>query len=206
MNIRTIIVGPLGVNCYIVFCPITRNAAVIDPGGDAELIFNEISKQNLIVKIILLTHGHFDHFGAAAAVKQSTGASLLMNDRDEILVSAAAESAVFFGLPAPESFEVDGVLRDGDQIEVGEIRGHVIATPGHSPGSLSFLLQESVFVGDTLFLNSIGRADLPGGNERQLMQSIRSRLFTLPDETAVYCGHGPATTIGREKRYNPFFV
>lgn len=205
VNIETIIVGPIEVNCFIIACDATRHAVIVDPGGDAEALLDTIRAKSLALNYILLTHGHFDHIGAVAAMKKATGAEIRMHHADEFLLQTAALQARSFGLPAPETFQVDAFIDDGDEFTFGDLRCSVIATPGHSPGGVCYLFENDIFVGDTLFYGGIGRTDLPGGDYSQITRSIKDKLFTLPDEMKVHCGHGPSTTIGREKRYNPFF-
>jgi hydroxyacylglutathione hydrolase len=203
VTIEAIVVGPIDVNCYIVACS-TGEAAIIDPGDDAEIILERIASKKLTVRHILLTHGHFDHIGAVAALQKATGALVHAHRDDLDLIQHAPAQAAFFGLPATEPFTVDSFVADGDEIVWGSLAATVLATPGHSPGSVCYLVDKNVFVGDTLFSRSIGRTDLFGGNYDQLLRSIKEILMTLPDDVTVYSGHGPKTTIGREKKYNPF--
>lgn len=204
MNVETIIVGPIEVNCYIVSCKKTNKAAVIDPGDNADDILKIIRSRSLNLQYILLTHGHFDHLGGVAPIKAATNASVLMNSGDKVLVEAAPAQAELFGLPTPAEFDVDRYVDDSDSIEIGALKATVLATPGHSPGSICYLFDNAAFVGDTLFYGGVGRTDLEGGSFEQLVHSIKTKLFNLPDDIKVYCGHGPTTTIGREKKYNPF--
>ncbi|MBN1560189.1 MBL fold metallo-hydrolase [candidate division KSB1 bacterium] len=204
MNLDAIIVGPIEVNCFIITCSTTNHAAIVDPGDDAEALLDIIRAKSLALTYILLTHGHFDHIGAVAALQKVTGAEVLMHQADEFLIRTAGLQARSFGLPAPEVFNADRFIANGDEIIFGELRCSVIATPGHSPGGVCYLFENDIFVGDTLFYGGIGRTDLPAGDYGQIMRSIKDKLFTLPDDMQVHCGHGPLTTIGREKRYNPF--
>lgn len=205
MTIDTIIVGPLEVNCYILACA-TGEAVVIDPGDDAEIILQRITSKKLTVRHILLTHGHFDHIGATAALKKATGAPVHVHRDDLGLIHEASAHAAFFGLPVSEPFTIDSFIADGDEIIWGSLTAKVLTTPGHSRGSVCYLTDRDVFVGDTLFSRGIGRTDLFGGSHQQLLQSIQEKLFTLPEDVNVYSGHGPKTTIGREKKYNPFIA
>jgi glyoxylase-like metal-dependent hydrolase (beta-lactamase superfamily II) len=191
-------------NCFIVGCEETKEAAVIDPGADPARILDVIKKNNLTVKVIMNTHGHVDHVGANRIMKEKTGAQLMIHSLDVPFLDRVADTAAAWGLDAEDSPKPDRVLSDGDTVEVGKLSFKVIHTPGHTLGGISLLLNGCVFVGDTLFAGSIGRTDLPGGDYDTLIRSIRTRLFALPDDTQVLPGHNQKTTIGQEKRYNPF--
>ncbi len=196
--------GPLEVNCYIVGCEKTRKAAVIDPGGHAQAILKRLEKHNLTLDVVINTHGHFDHIGGNRELIEKSGVKLLIHAADRFLIDNVPEHARMFGIMAEPSPAPDRELVDGDTIQVGELTIKVIHTPGHTPGGVCLLVDGHLVVGDTLFNGSIGRTDLPGGSFEQLIASIHERLFPLPDETQVFPGHGPATTIGREKTFNPF--
>lgn len=207
--ITTLAVGALAANCYLVTCPTTRQTLVIDPGAEAERILAEIAAREAQVIGILHTHGHFDHIGATEAVLAglATPVFVAAHPADAYLYERAArEMAVGFGYPLPETLTLpDRALNEGDEVAVGALRLRVITMPGHTPGSVSLLCGETcVFSGDTLFRRGIGRTDLPGGDEDAIYESILTRLYPLPDTLAVYPGHGPATTIGEERRGNPF--
>lgn len=204
MLLETIVVGPLQVNCYIVACEETRQALVIDPGEDAELILARLQGLKLTVAAIVNTHGHFDHVGGNARLVAATGAELLLHEADLPIVRRAREHAAGYGLRSDGSPEPTRFLRGGELLNIGELKVAVIATPGHSPGGICLHVGGHLFAGDTLFADSVGRTDLPGSNHAALLSSIRFELFTLPDETIVHPGHGPDTTIGHEKRHNPF--
>lgn len=206
MATQVIVVGPLQVNCFIVACEATHQALIIDPGDEPTKILHHLSKNRLTAGYILLTHGHFDHLGAAAELKRRTDASVLAHPGDQLLIEQAAMHAALFGLPPPEPVHVDQWLAHGQTIEWGQLKGLVLETPGHSPGSISLLVDNQVFVGDVLFSRSIGRTDLPGGSYETLIRSIKEVLMALPDEVVVHSGHGPSTTIGRERRFNPFIA
>jgi len=200
-------VGPLGVNCFILGCEETREGVIIDAGGDAEEIIAAVERRGLTIVHILNTHGHFDHIGANRAVKEHFGVDLLIHAADAPMLSRAADVARGYGIPGENSPQPDAFLTDGMEITFGKQHMTVLHTPGHTPGGCCFYLQEEkkVITGDTLFADSIGRTDLPGGSHEQLLESVRTKLFTLPDDVVAYPGHGPETTIGHEKRCNPFF-
>lgn len=199
------VVGPLGCNCFVVGDPETKQAIVVDPGGDAERIVASLVAKELTVTAIVATHAHFDHLVAAEALREQTGAPFYMHDSDKPLLDWYQESGrMFLGIELGAPPAVDTGAAEGDVLTAGGVRLEVIHTPGHSPGSISLVAPDAVFSGDTLFAGSIGRSDLPGGDGETLLGVIRSRLLTLDDSVAVYPGHGPATTIGQERRSNPF--
>jgi len=206
MIIRSMPLGPLQANCFIVGCEATRQAAAIDPGGDADRILSALEKDELKLSVIINTHGHFDHVGANMALKQATGAQLMIHKLDAPMLAHAPQAAAAWGLQAEESPSPDHLLEDGETIDCGDLQFKVIHTPGHSPGGCCFYIktENALFVGDTLFAGSIGRTDLPGGDYDTLIRSIQTKLFILPDATKVYNGHMELTTIGEEKRFNPF--
>ena len=206
MIIRSMPLGPLQANCFVVGCEATRQAAVIDPGGHAERVLSALQKDNLDLAAIINTHAHFDHVGANKALKEATGAPLMIHGLDAPMLARASEAAAAWGLRAEASPVPDRLLEDGDIIDCGNLRFKVIHTPGHSPGGSCYHIAEekALFVGDTLFAGSIGRTDLPGGDYDTLITSIQTKLFILPDDTIVYNGHMEDTTIGEEKRSNPF--
>lgn len=204
MIIRSMPVGPLQANCFIVGCDETHHAAVIDPGGDADKILMALAKDKLTLKSIINTHGHFDHVSANKAMKKATGAELMIHPLDAPMLSQLARGAAMWGMRSEDSPDADRLLNDGDTVTVGTISFKVLHTPGHTPGGISLHVDKSVFVGDTLFAGSIGRTDFEGGDYNTLINSIHTKLFTLPDDVVVYAGHMGSTTIGREKKYNPF--
>lgn len=204
MILARIVVGPLEVNCYILADENTGDAVVIDPGADAEDILRVVLEKNLKVRYIINTHAHFDHVGANARIKQETGAEILMHEADADMLEGAVDQAAFFGsriLPPPTP---DRYVKDGDSVSAGGITLAVLHTPGHSRGGICLLADGMVFTGDSLFAGSIGRTDFEGGDLMTLINSIRTKLLRLPDDTRVLPGHGPDTTIGRELRDNPF--
>jgi hydroxyacylglutathione hydrolase len=204
MIIRSMPVGPLQANCYIVGCEQTRHAAVIDPGGDADQILLALAKDKLTLKAIINTHGHFDHVGANRSLKKASGAELMIHPDDAPMLSQLSSGAAMWGIRSEDSPAPDRLLEDGDTVQVGDIEFKVFHTPGHSPGGICLYAGQAVFVGDTLFAGSIGRTDFPGGDYNTLIRSIQTKLFLLPDDTVVYAGHMGPTTIGREKKHNPF--
>ena len=204
MMLAKLVVGPLQVNCFILADEKTKEAVVIDPGDDAQEILKIISDKGLKVKYLVSTHGHFDHVGANMALKEATGAELLIHEGDAQLMASATMQSRAFGMNSASSPQADRYVKHGDVINAGEIALKVLHTPGHSQGGISLLEQGMVFTGDSLFAGSIGRTDLPGGDLTTLLRSIKTNLMTLPDDTKVFCGHGPASTIGEERRENPF--
>lgn len=206
MVTETLIVGPFQVNCYIVGCEESGEGMIIDPGDEAEVIVARFRELGLKLKYILLTHGHVDHISAVAEVRHALGGKIAMNEKDHFLVESAGAQAAIFDLQPPAPFTVDQNLSDGDQLTVGTLAFKVLETPGHSPGGICFQSDVAVFVGDTLFFDSIGRTDLPGGSYEQLLRSIRDKLLPLPDNVRVFPGHGQPTSIGRERKYNPFLT
>jgi len=204
MILTRLVVGPLQVNCFILADENTKDAVVIDPGDDAQEILKIIRDKELNVKYIVNTHGHFDHVGGNKALKEATGAELLIHEGDSSLMTSASMHSRAFGLNSVSSPPADRYVKHGDVINAGEISLKVLHTPGHSLGGISLLEQGMVFTGDALFAGSIGRTDLPGGDLMTLLRSIKTNLMTLPDDTKVFCGHGPASTIGEERRENPF--
>ena len=192
-------VGPVLANCYILGCANTKKAVVIDPGAEAEMIKERISALGLKPMCVINTHGHADHIGANSKM----GLPILIHAADaQYLMNPIKNVSGLMGAPV-SSPPASRLLEDGDTIEVGELTLEVIHTPGHTPGSICLKCEEIIFTGDTLFAEGFGRTDLPGGVEYKLIKSVRERLFTLPDGTKVYPGHGPATTIGHEKAHNP---
>jgi len=197
-------VGPLQVNCFVVSCSKTGEAMIVDPGEEGERILFLTEKEGLNISKVVNTHGHFDHIGANQKIVESSGAELLIHADDLPLLQNARNHAEVYGLTVTASPEPDRLLAQGDTFQVGELSFSVFHVPGHSPGGICLLGEGHLFVGDVLFSGSIGRTDLPGGNFDSLVKGVRERLFSLPDETIVHPGHGPDTTIGRERQTNPF--
>ena len=190
MIVKCFAVGWLSTNCYVVGCEETREAAIIDPGmeteEEVEQVLDFIEEKGFTVKYIINTHGHPDHISGNDVMKEATGAPILIHESNS------------------EGVNADRKLRDGDVLQVGNFKLVVLHTPGHTPDGISLLAENAVFTGDALFAGSIGRTDFVGGSYDALMRSIKTKLMCLPDNCVVYCGHGPSTTIGNEKRYNPF--
>ncbi len=205
MILKSLEVGPIMANCYILGCEETKEGAVIDPGDETRRILSALADAKLKVKYILNTHGHFDHVGGNKKMKEATGAEILIHSMDAPMLNRLSASAAAWGLSSEDSPQPDRMLEEGDTISFGNITLKVIHTPGHTPGGISFFTDKKVFVGDTLFMGSIGRTDFPGGDFETLISSIRNKLFVLGDDVKVFTGHGPETSIGREKRSNPFF-
>jgi glyoxylase-like metal-dependent hydrolase (beta-lactamase superfamily II) len=201
-------VGALQCNCSIFGDEQSREAIVVDPGDGEDLARVQaiLQRHQLKVKAIVITHAHIDHIGGAARLKAATGAPVYMNDKDQPLYDHLEMQAGWLGMRTPDSTEIDVTPRDGDSLRLGSAEFHVLHTPGHTQGSLSLWIpaENKLVAGDTLFRDSIGRTDLPGGDYRTILSSIHSKLLTLPEETVVITGHGANTTIGREKAQNPF--
>jgi glyoxylase-like metal-dependent hydrolase (beta-lactamase superfamily II) len=203
MILRKMELGDFGSNCYLVGDEDTKEGMIIDPGDDGSSIMKQVKALGLSIKIIVLTHSHIDHVGGLADVKKATGAVIAIHENEAPFLLKQPRLMEFMP-PTPPSPPADRLLKDGDVIKVGKLKFKVLHTPGHTSGGICLLGDGVVFTGDTLFNFSIGRADFPGSDYDQEMQSIRSKLMTLPDETKVYPGHGPATTIGTERKGNPF--
>jgi len=199
-------VGMLQCNCSVFGDEATREGLVVDPGDEIDSILEILHRHGLKVKAIVITHAHIDHIGGAQKLKRSTGAPIYMNANDRALQHMMDVQAGWLGMETPEEASVDVDAKDGDSLVFGTTEVHVMHTPGHTQGSISLWMpsEQKLVAGDTLFRDSIGRTDLPGGNGRQILQSIHDKLLPLPEETVVIPGHGGNTTIGREKRLNPF--
>lgn len=206
MILESLVVGAIMENTYIVGSEETMECAIIDPGGESARVLEAVEGLGLTVKFILNTHGHSDHIGAVAGIKEATGASYGIHEMDAPMLrrdNASMAMAVPDYRTPPEP---DLYVAGGDILEIGDIALRVIETPGHTPGGVCYYCEGAVFTGDTLFQGSIGRFDMPGGNGRQLVQGIMARLMALPADTRVYPGHGADSTIAREKLTNPFLM
>jgi hydroxyacylglutathione hydrolase len=199
-------VGPLQCNCSIFGDETSREAIVIDPGADIDDILAILAHHSLTVKAIVITHAHIDHIGGAAKLKAATEAPVYMNQKDQELLARLDVQAAWLGMETPKDTKVDAEARDGDSLKLGPADFHILHTPGHTQGSISLWIpaENKLIAGDTLFRDSIGRTDLPGGDGRQILRSIRDKLLPLPGDAIVIPGHGPKTTIAREKESNPF--
>jgi len=206
MILESFPVGPLQCNCTLMGDEEKGEAIVIDPGDEVGRIHRKLTELGLKLKQILVTHAHIDHVGGALKLKRLTGAPVFLNENDLPQLEMMAMQAAWLGIQTPETAQPDGGLKDGDVMGLERYPAHVLHTPGHTQGSvcLHFVPLKLLIAGDTLFAGSIGRTDLPGGNFKQIIDSLHSRVLTLPDETAVIPGHGPATTVGEERRTNPF--
>lgn len=204
LTVQTFQVGPLENNTNLVVDGARREAVLVDPGMDSEGIAEVIREQKLKLSAILNTHAHFDHIYNNAFFREAFGCPLLLHEAEVPLLRDMARHAAMFGFEAQTSPDPDAFLHPEDEIPVGGGSLRVLFTPGHSPGGVCFAAPGLVLSGDTLFAQSIGRTDLPGGDYDQLVRSIRTALYALPESTEVYPGHGPATLIGYEKRHNPF--
>jgi hydroxyacylglutathione hydrolase len=199
-------VGPLQCNCSVIGDEVSREAVVVDPGDNIDEILQIIANHQLLVKQIVITHGHIDHIGGAMKLRAATGASIHMNAGDEMQVKLLPVQAAWVGMRSPGKVVIDERLKDADRFKVGAIEATALHTPGHTEGSscLYFPEEKRLIAGDTLFAGSIGRTDLPGGNFDKIMGSIHGILMELPDDVVVIPGHGPETTIGEERETNPF--
>ena len=208
MILKTFVVGPVATNCYIVGSESSKRGVIIDPGAEARLILKTVNDLGLTISLIVVTHMHFDHVGALAQVKETTGAKFALHEAEAEaglgMFSRMLSSMMGGSLSQPP--KPDRLLKDGDKIDVDGLSFTVLHTPGHSPGGISLYGHGIVFSGDALFNHGIGRTDFPGCSYEELMDSIKNKLMTLPDETIVYPGHGPSTTIGEERRGNPFLT
>ena len=203
-KVEPLVVGPLMSNCYIVWDEKKKQGVIIDPGDDPQDILDRVKELGITIKYILATHGHFDHVGGVASLRQNLNAEFLAHEKDFFFIEDGKNAANRWNVDIEQPPRPDRFIKEGDKIKFGEFELEVLHTPGHSPGGVSFLYDRMLFGGDTLFQGSIGRTDFRQGSFEVLSNSIKKRLYTLPDDTIVYTGHGPVTTIGDEKKYNAF--
>ena len=208
MIVKTLVVGSFAANCYVVGSSSTMKGMIIDPGAEAATILRTVQQMGLSVSLIVLTHAHIDHVGAVRAVKEKTHAQFALHEAEKVLVFASPmRMLTALGLtPVKSPPQPDRLLKDDDRIDIDDLHFGVLHTPGHSTGGICLLGHGVVFSGDTLFKLGIGRTDFPGCSHERLIKSIQDKLMVLPDETIVYPGHGPSTTIGDERRGNPFLA
>jgi hydroxyacylglutathione hydrolase len=201
-------VGPLQCNCSIIGDETTHEAMVIDPGDNIDDVLDLIGKHHVRVSQIVITHAHIDHVGGAMKLRASTGAPILLNQNDYALLKMLDVQAAWIGVPSPGKVEIDRSIQTGDSVAAGSHTATILHTPGHTEGSvcLYFSAEKKLIAGDTLFAGSIGRTDLPGGSTQKIIESLHNTVLALPDETVVVPGHGPLTTIGEERRSNPFLM
>jgi glyoxylase-like metal-dependent hydrolase (beta-lactamase superfamily II) len=206
MIIKTLVVGPFAANCYVVGSPTIKQGMIIDPGAEGQSILKMVHQTRLSITIIVITHAHIDHVGAVRELQQSTGAQFALHEAEKGLsLSSPMRVLTSLGIsPIKSPPKPDRILKDDDRINIGDLHFQVLHTPGHSAGGICLYGQGVVFSGDTLFNFGVGRTDFPGMSHERLMKSIREKLMVLPDETIVYPGHGPPSTIGDERRGNPF--
>jgi hydroxyacylglutathione hydrolase len=203
---KTLVVGELSVNCFILACEVTRKAIVVDPGDNVEGILSIAQTNDLEIVEIVATHGHFDHIGRVKTLKEKTGAPFAIHKADLFMVDGLEEIASFLSFDTDPAPKVDRLIEEGDTLRFGNETLEILHVPGHAPGNVAFTWPGHAIVGDTVFAGAIGRTDLEGADPEVLLQSIRAKILTLPDHTVLYPGHGPATTVGKEKRTNPFLV
>ena len=206
MIVERLEVGAFAENCYIVGCEETHHGVVIVPGDEVDRIIGRIGQLHLDIQFLLLTHAHLDHVKELNAFKREIDVPVLMHKDDLFLLESLPEQAAAFGMVASGIPAIDRYVDEGETVDCGKLHFEILHTPGHSPGSVTYVEKGVAFVGDVLFAGSIGRTDLPGGDFETLMRSIRAKLLPLADATEVYSGHGPPTTIGRERQFNPFLT
>jgi hydroxyacylglutathione hydrolase len=206
MQFKNITVTDFMTNCFIIWDNETKEGLVLDPGGDAGRILREIKNEGIKIVGIVITHAHIDHIGALGAIKEATGAEIMMHSSELPVLKFSSKMGSMFGVRIEQPPEPDRLLSEGDVINFGKYSLKVLDTPGHSPGGISLIASDGItcFSGDTLFAQSIGRTDLPGGDYETLISSIKTKILPLGDAVQVYPGHGPATTVATEKRFNPF--
>jgi hydroxyacylglutathione hydrolase len=204
MDYERVVVGALETNCYLVYCKQTMDCAVVDPGAEPEKIVHVIEQKGLRPSVLINTHGHVDHVGANQDIKEKYDIPLCIHSLDRSLLRNILNSTMGFFMGAKKSPPPDRFIEEGEEIHIGNSRLKVIHTPGHSPGSVSLSGDGFLLSGDVLFCGGVGRTDLPGGSWAELEKSIKNKIYSFPDDTLILPGHGPLTTIGQEKKSNPF--
>ncbi len=205
VRVITIPVGPLQTNCFVVWKEGDDQCIVVDPGAEGDRVVLELARLGLKARYVFITHGHVDHIGAVNFVAETTGAEVLAHPGDNLAMKTAPLQAPLFGMKPFRPPRITRYVEEGDTLSLSDVTFTVVHTPGHSPGSVSLVGPGVVFVGDLIFMDSIGRTDIPGGDFETLRRSVTEKIFVLPDSTLIYPGHGPDTTVEREKRMNPFF-
>lgn len=206
MIFTSTVVGELEVNCYLLACEATREGIIVDPGDNVETILQLIKDNNVNIVEIVATHGHFDHIGRVTSLKQATGAPFAIHKADMFMVEGLVDIAAFLGIKTDPSPQVDRFIDESDTITFGNESLNIRHVPGHAPGNIALIWPGHAIVGDSVFAGSIGRTDLEGADPQTLMESIHTQILTLSDDTILYPGHGPNTTVDREKRTNPFLA
>ena len=196
--------GPYEVNVILVWCDRTKKAALFDPAGDSEFMIEQIERKGLDLRYLINTHGHLDHIFENHVIKSRFGVPLLIHPLDRPMLADPSKNLSLYAGDPVVSPDADGTLEDGDTVQIGDESLRALHVPGHTPGSLVFYQPGLLISGDTLFAGGVGRTDFPGSNEQMLCEQIRSKIYSLPEDTVVYPGHGPQTTVGEERRYNPF--
>ncbi len=204
-NLNIITVGSLQVNCCLLYCVQTKEALIIDPGDESRKIIDKIDNLKLVPKLIVNTHGHYDHIGANDIISEKYKIPIAIHSEDSIMLTSDLNQSLLFGINF-KCKKANTLLKNNDEIVIGKAKIRVIHTPGHTPGGICILAENMLFSGDTLFNKSVGRTDFPRGSSKQLIKNIKEKLFLLPNKTVVYPGHGENTTIGYEKEYNPFII
>ncbi|MEI7473157.1 MAG: MBL fold metallo-hydrolase [bacterium] len=205
MIVKTMVVGPFQVNNYLVVCEETKEAVLIDAGGDLTKLEKRLEETGATLKYIFNTHGHLDHIAGIYDIQKKLGVKVYLHKDDEFLVDSFQQSLSMYGFPHYETPKIDEYFEEHQELKVGNIVFKVIHTPGHSPGSVCLLADNNLFAGDTIFSRSVGRTDLPGGSYRQLKSSVEDIIFKLNENIIIHSGHGPTTTVGEEVEHNPFF-
>lgn len=209
MILKQLIVGSMGVCCYIIGCEETKKGAIVDPGGDENLILAEVEKLGLDIIYVIATHGHPDHVCGNRTIKEATGGEIVMHETDALFFEQKETQNYFSMLGLEASPPTDVKVKEGDIIEIGNLKLEVLHTPGHTPGGMCLYCSPNLITGDTLFVGGIGRTDFPGGSYEELISSIKTKIATLPEDTIVWPGHGyggSRSTVGEEKRSNPYLL